>query len=118
MTRFMLVLAMLVLVGMAAAQGGDTLPKESEYHDASRRADPVNMKTGDYACVFGVGASVERHLWVSPDEFTFSPHCAMRAQKLKDGWKIWLLGIPIEVGPDEDAFYNRLGWIRFTEVVR
>lgn len=80
--------------------------------------DVRQMRTGDRACVFPVGASKENHLWMKPENVKEEiSHCIFTITKTKAGFSVNLNGIPVYEGKLHDSELRSFGWIMATEVV-
>ena len=92
-----------------------TLPPKMRYRDVSKPFNPATAKIGDKACVCPASASFEHHVWVRSEDFYAGSVCVFRVERIKDGWRLRLGGIPLgEI--DHDAAFKSLGYMRIVDV--
>lgn len=107
-----------ILLQALAVGAQDRLPESSVYE--SKPAYPQSMKPGDYACVVGLLATAERHVFVWPRGFRYEKQSflCLLIQKTNAGWKLWLKGAKVLVDDSRhDQEERQTGGLLITEMV-
>lgn len=112
-------LSFLILLFCSSVFGQkDQIPKAAYGVQAAHDVTPESVKVGETVCVFQASSSKENHLWVPRKGFYFSTNCLVKATRLKDGWRINLMGVPLYRSDSRtDAELAGYGWIKAAEVI-
>jgi len=107
---------MVIALSINAFAQKDKLPKDQEIRIPDTHIKPDAVKVGETVCVFPVIPTKERHVWVSPKDFSRGVNCTFSATRIKGGWLLDLKGIRIQALESTDAELQSYGWVRMTEI--